>query len=307
MEIHFEIENRCLLNCRHCSSFAKADGKVMNYTIKDMITFLRIFPERKNIFLTGGEPLLHEEFDGIISSLKSELSDVSVGAFTTGIVTHEGKKCGISEKRAHSLAALGLNMCYFSVYSTQAKKHDWMTENEGSFALTLESIKNMCEQNIEVKINLVVTEKNRDEIGDVIELASSLGCTEVRLLKLINHGRAKKCWTEIGLTEQEYRETVMKYSNIYKNIKITASSCPDILPCRPFIDAKGCQAGSKLAYVTFEGNVFPCAASKNKECYKIAKLDDIMKLKYYFSRKTMINDVALCLRVNRQCDIGIMQ
>ena len=79
------------------------------------------------------------------------MPNVSVGAFTTGIVTHEGKKCGISEKRAHSLAALGLNMCYFSVYSTQAKKHDWMTENEGSFALTLESIKNMCEQNIEVK------------------------------------------------------------------------------------------------------------------------------------------------------------
>ena len=294
MEIHFEIENKCLLHCRHCSSFATTDGNAMNYTIKDMITFSKIFHERKYIFLTGGEPLLHERINDIIFFLKRELPDASIGAFTTGIVNHEERWCGISEERAHHLANLGLNMCYFSVYSAREKEHDWMTKNAGSFALTLESIKRMYEQNIEVKINLVVTKKNQEEIGEVIELASSLGCTEVRLLKLINHGRAKNCWGDIGLTELEYRENVLKYSNMYENIKITASSCSDIIPCRPFADAQGCQAGSKLAYVTCNGDVFPCAATKNRERYKIARLNDTMKLKDYFEGRPMINEKALC-------------
>lgn len=294
MEIHFEIENGCLLKCRHCSSFATAQGTRMSYTIKEMIAFLQIFSEKKYIFLTGGEPLLHEAFYDIVFSLKSELTNVSIGAFTTGIVARQGKLCGISEKQAHNLASLGLEMCYFSIYSAQAKKHDWMTEYEGSFLLTLESIKRLCEQNVEVKINLVITRKNQNEISDIIEMASSLGCTEVRLLKLVNHGRAKKCWLDIGLTEQEYRESVLENVSRYTNIKITASSCSDILPCRPFIDAQGCQAGSKLAYVTYEGNVFPCASTKNNEYYKIGKIDDIMRLKQYFERKKAVNDIALC-------------
>ncbi|MDE6530234.1 MAG: radical SAM protein, partial [Lachnospiraceae bacterium] len=171
MEIHFEIENGCLLKCRHCSSFATDQGKRMNYTTREMIAFLQIFSEKKYIFLTGGEPLLHNKFDEILFFLKKELSNVFVGAFTTGIVARQGKLCGISEKRAHNLAALGLEMCYFSIYSTQAKKHDWMTENVGSFELTLESIKRLREQNVEVKINLVITKKNQDEIGDIIEMA----------------------------------------------------------------------------------------------------------------------------------------
>ena len=294
MEIHFEIENRCLLKCRHCSSFATAQGKRMDYTTKEMIAFLQMFSEKKYVFLTGGEPLLYEEFDDIIFSLKNKLSNVSIGAFTTGIVAHQGELCGISEKRAQNLASLGLEICYFSIYSAQAKKHDWMTENEGSFLLTLESIKRLCEQDVEVRINLVITRKNQEEISDIIEMASSLDCAEVRLLKLVNHGRAKKCWSDIGVAEQEFRNIVLENVNRYKNIKITASSCPDILPCRPFSDAQGCQAGSKLAYVTYEGNVFPCACATNSECYKIGKIDDIIRLKQYFERKKPVNDIALC-------------
>lgn len=294
MEIHFEIENGCLLKCRHCSSFATEQGRRMNYNIEEMITFLQIFSEKKFVFLTGGEPLLHEELDDIIFSLKNKLSNISIGVFTTGIVTQNGRLCAISEKRACDLAALGLETCYFSIYSAQMKKHDWMTQNEGSFALTLESIRRLREQNIEVKINLVITKMNQEEIADIVALASSLGCTEVRLLKLINHGRAEKCWSDIGVTEQEYRENVLK--NIYtsKNIKITASSCPDISPCRPFADSQGCQAGSKLAYVTYEGNVFPCASTKNNENYKIGKIDDILMLKQYFARKKSFNKIGLC-------------
>lgn len=294
MEVHFEIENGCLLKCRHCSSLATKEEKRMNYNINEMINFLQLFSEEKSVFLTGGEPLLHNDLDDIIFSLGYKQNNVSVGAFTTGIVLENGRLCEISEKRAFELANLGLETCYFSVYSTQDKKHDWMTQKEGSLALTIESIRRLRRENVDAKINLVITKMNKEEIDDIIAMASSLGCTEVRLLKLINHGRAKNYWEDIGITDREYREIVLECIHAYKDIKITASGCPDILPCRSFQDSQKCQAGSKLVYITYEGNVYPCACVKNDEKYKIGKINDIEILKKYFNRQDLFRKNALC-------------
>lgn len=294
MEIHFEIENKCLLRCRHCSSFATDSGEIMNYTIKDMISFLKLFSEEKHIFLTGGEPLLNEELNDILYSINNEFADVSLGVFTTGIVRKQGNLESISFEQAKDYASLGLKVCYFSLYSAKPEEHDWMTGINGSFKLTLKSIEQMKNQNIEGKVNLVITKRNIEEIDDIIDLAVSIGCTEVRFLKLINHGRATNCWSGIGITEQEYVAYVKKYVNAYKNINITASGCTDILPCRPFKDAHSCQAGSKLAYVTYEGDVFPCASTKNNPYYKIGNLAEITTLKQYFDEKKFTNKIALC-------------
>ena len=72
MEIHFEIENRCLLKCRHCSSYATDAGKNMEYSVDDILRFLNLFNEKteKEIFLTGGEPLLHPQIVEIIKKIK---------------------------------------------------------------------------------------------------------------------------------------------------------------------------------------------------------------------------------------------
>lgn len=294
MEIHFEIENRCLLRCRHCSSYAADYGKAMSYSINDMINFIKIFTDKKHIFLTGGEPLLCEKFEIVISELTNEFQNVSIGAFTTGIVEHQGQLCAVSKEQAYNLAKSGLKMCYFSLYSANADEHDWMTGIEGSFELTLESIRRMIEQNIEGKINLVVTKRNREKINDIIALAADFGCTEVRLLKLINHGKAQSCWSEIGLPDTEYYESVKNAVGKYRNIQITAAGCTDILPCRPFKEAQGCQAGSQLVYVTYEGNIFPCASVKNNLHYQIGKLGEIESLQEYFEIKSGDNKIALC-------------
>lgn len=54
------------------------------------------------------------------------------------------------------------------------------------------------------------------------------------------------------------------------------------------------KAGRKLAYVTYEGNVFPCASTKNNEYYKIRKIDDIIRLEQYIERKRTVNDISFC-------------
>lgn len=294
MELHFEIENGCLLQCRHCSSDATDCGKRMEYSAKAMSDFVDLFSEDTYVFLTGGEPLLHENLDEIVALLHHGKENVSVGLFTTGIRKEAGRLSSVSEAYAGKLCSLGLKVCYCSLYSSCAEEHDWMTGIKGSFDLTLNSIKNLIAQGIEVKINFVVTKKNKKHLNDVIEMVSTLGCTEVRLLKLIRHGRAEDCWEEIGLTESEYRDIVKDALKSNGGIHITVSGCPDIAPCRPFEDASGCGAGSQLAYVTFEGDVFPCASKKKCSSHRIGMIHEIDVLRDYFVRPRPAYKKAIC-------------
>ena len=77
-------------------------------------------------------------------------------------------------------------------------------------------------------------------------------------------------------------------------IKITASSCVDLLPCRPFDDAQGCQAGIKLAYVTAEGDIYPCASTKNRPRYRLGNIKEIELIKAYFESSNVSNNAMLC-------------
>lgn len=140
MEIHFEIENKCLLKCRHCSSNATSKGVKFDYPIEQMLELLSAIPEEKTVFFTGGEPLLYKNLDTLLSSIK-KLGNIAVGFFTSGVVNNNGSICPISKKHAGSLAEAGLKICYFSVYSHDAKVHDWMTQTPGSYNITQESIK----------------------------------------------------------------------------------------------------------------------------------------------------------------------
>lgn len=296
MEIHFEIENRCMLKCRHCSSYAEADGKKKEYSTKAMIHFLEQLHEKKSVFFTGGEPLLCEDIEDILLEIDTCTKDVEVGFFTTGIMEKDNVCCSISREYAKRLYELGLRTCYVSIYSACAEEHDWMTKQPGSFVMSMQSIKNMVSQGIEIRFNLVITKKNYLYLNEIIELASEWKCKEVRLLKLIKHGRAYECWDDIGISDAEYRNVVSDLLGKPQNVRITVSGCPDIAPCRPFMDAEGCQAGSQLLYVTYEGNIFPCACVKNNIDYVMGKIEDAQFSENYYKKLRFSNNKYLCKR-----------
>lgn len=294
MEIHFELENRCSLMCRHCSSNASAKGIEFDYSIEKMIDFLSAISEEKMVFFTGGEPLLNKDFENILMLIKKRVSNVSVGIFTSGIVSVDGNIQAVSDNQAKRLAKLGLKTCYFSVYSHDAKVHDWMTQTQRSFNLTKESIENLRNAEIEIRFNTVITKLNKDCIDKIIQLALFWNVEEVRLLKLIKHGRACFCWNEIGLSENEYRNTVKDILNKKHNMRITASSAIDIIACRPVENSVACQAGSKLLYVTFNGDIYPCASVKNNITFCIGNIKKKRTWAQYLVDEKTYRENPLC-------------
>ncbi len=288
MEIHFEIMDRCLLKCKHCSSMASILGREKKYSEQDMFSLLEKINGKKEVFLTGGEPLLYKELEKMLKSIR-QIPDTQLGLFTTGILMDVGGISPISEVYAKKLQECGLEICYLSVYSYLEEEHDWMTRLHGSFKMLNESIKHLQKAGIEVRFNSVVTKKNYLLYEKLIEFAESSGVTEVRILKLIRQGRAKECWQDIAVTEEDYRNIVLNAVKRSNKLRITASGAIDILPCR--INNNNisiCPAGVGVVYVTYEGNVFPCASVKTKEKYKIGNITDadINKKLYTFQKKT---------------------
>lgn len=296
MEIHFELENRCLLMCRHCSSDASLVGIEFDYSIEKMIDFLSGISEGKIVFFTGGEPLLNKDFENILMLIKKRVNKISVGIFTSGVMNINGKMHAVSKDQANRLAELGLRICYFSVYSHDEKAHDWMTQTLGSYNITRESIENMQNAGIEVRFNTVITKMNKDCIEKIIQLAHFWDVAEVRLLKLIKHGRARFCWNEIGVSEEEYRSTIKGVLNKKYAVKISASSAVDMIACRPVENAIACQAGSELLYVTFNGDIYPCASVKNNTMFRIGNIKEKKTWVQYLADEKIHRENPLCQR-----------
>lgn len=294
MEIHFEIGNQCLLKCRHCSSLASEAGEKMKYSEQDIVNFLKSIEGKKEVFLTGGEPLLYPNLAKLLENLQVQIPDLELGLFTTGILKRNEEEMSISEKYAKELAKCGLKVCYLSVYSNEEQEHDWMTRLQGSFEMLNKSIKYLQSAGIEIRFNSVVTAKNMQFFEKLIKYAESMGVSEVRILKLIRHGRAADCWEELGITEEQYRIVVLNAIKRENKLRITASGAIDILPCRYNYNVFTCPAGKQLIYVTNEGEVFPCASVKRKEKYRIGNIADadINKKWYLFQRK--LNGEVLC-------------
>lgn len=293
MEIHFEIENKCLLACRHCSSGASLEGIEFDYPIKQMNDFLSAISGEKLVFFTGGEPLLNRNFEELLLSI-NKVDDTSIGIFTSGVVDVNGKMQAVSKVQAERLARFGLKICYFSIYSHDSKIHDQMTQTQGSYSISRESIENLWDAGIEIRFNTVVTKINKECIEKIIQLACSWGAAEVRLLKLIEHGRACFCWNEIGIDENEYRNVVKDIINKKHAIRITASGVTDIIACRPVENAAACQAGSRLLYVTYSGNIYPCASVKNNDSFCIGNIRDKETWRRYLADEKSYRDEPLC-------------
>ena len=273
-ELHFELEPSCILACRHCSSYGIRNAS-MGYGVQEVLRLVKAV-DPLEIYFTGGEPLLFQDLLPLFTEISAQSPACRLGLFTTGIISSGGCVHPVDTEYLSQLYHAGLRVCYVSLYSDEENWHDYMTGTSGSFARTVQAIRNMTAVGIDARINLVVTRFNASRIRHMIDFVSGLRVSEVRLLKLINHGNATKHWDVIGLTDQEYLQTVTAVHSQREElaVRVTFSSLPRLSPCRPIAGSCGCQARKNLLYVTLAGDIYPCACVKNSAAYSICNLKD---------------------------------
>lgn len=161
----WHITEDCDQRCKHCYIFAhnackKIDSMTfeeMRLTLAGIEEFCEHFGRTPYLYITGGDPILHPDFWKLCDLLKQK-----------GIpFTIMGNPFHLTDEVCERLAQSGCKRYQMSIDGMR-QTHDWFRK-PGSFDTTLEKIATIRKAGIRAIIMTTVSEKNIDEIPDIID------------------------------------------------------------------------------------------------------------------------------------------
>lgn len=156
--IHIEIAGGCNERCVHC--YIPHSRKTM---MMERGLFEKTVSESReynltNVTLSGGEPLLHEEFSGFLDFCHDR--DMSINVLSNLTL--------LTDELAEKMGAITLLSVQTSLYSMNPDVHDAITGVPGSFAKTKNGILKLLKADIPVQISCPVMKQNKDSFMDVV-------------------------------------------------------------------------------------------------------------------------------------------
>ena len=181
--VSMELTERCNNNCVHCYINLAADDKEAN---KKEITFAeikKIADEAAKMgclswHLTGGEPLLREDFSDIYLYLKRK--GMRVTLFTNATL--------ISSKIAHLFKKYPPQDIEVSIYGLSQETYEAVTRNPGSFDAFMQGINFLKKNGIPFTLKAAVLPQNFHEIKEMRDFAKSFTGQPLGVVLKLNLG-----------------------------------------------------------------------------------------------------------------------
>jgi len=157
--LHIEITSKCNERCVHC--YIPHDNKTRHiepdlfYNILEQCKEMNLL----HVTLSGGEPLMHNNFDDFLKKCNEYNFSVNVLSNLT-LLNIEN----IEEMKRNRL--LGVQV---SLYSMDPNIHDAITQEKGSFEKTMSAIHKLKENDIPMQISCPILKKNMNCYDMVIE------------------------------------------------------------------------------------------------------------------------------------------
>lgn len=270
--IAWEITRRCNLKCVHCRS--SSEENVIGHPDPSYDECIRIINDitsyaKPVLVLTGGEPLLREDFFEIAKYGNEKGLRVCVA--TNGTL--------IDDEICKKLKKVDIKMVSLSLDGHNEEIHDNFRQQKGAFRGTINAAKLLKKHEIPFLINSSFTKRNQDSIPHVYRLAKEIGATAWYMFMIVPTGRAEDLLNEL-INKENYEDILNWHYEMEKNEK-------DILvrpTCAPQYyrvifekskkdgekferrslkfstgGAKGCVAGQLICLINVDGEVLPCS------------------------------------------------
>jgi len=193
--IAWQLNSACNLGCLHCCE--EAGPSMPDETTKDeALDFCRQLADMKVPYaaISGGEPLLCPHLFDVCQAMRA--GQISLKIETNGEL--------IDAETAEKLASLKLRSVQISLDGATASGHESL-RIRGDWEKALTACKRLVGRGINTEIVFVPTKFNIHEVGDVIDLAYSLGVYGVYTGRIMRIGRAAKNWDALCPSDEEYR------------------------------------------------------------------------------------------------------
>jgi len=192
--IAWQVNSECNLGCLHCCEEA-GDNQPDEMNKEELFNFCKQIVELKipYVALSGGEPLLHPNFFEICEFLSK--NNISLKVETNGEF--------INKRIAKVFAKLKFRSVQVSLDGATATAHEKL-RLAGDWKKAVAACRFLIEEGVNTEIVFVPTKFNIREVGDVIDLAYSLGAYGVYTGKIMRIGRAAKNWDKLCPSDEEY-------------------------------------------------------------------------------------------------------
>ncbi|MBD8047654.1 radical SAM protein [Clostridium faecium] len=249
LNLIISLTNKCNLKCIHCFKDCSSNKRTfINYD--NLISVLNYFKGKiRSLQLTGGEPMLHNNFFNILDFSKKNFSTMIT---TTGTL--------INEKNIEKF--IGANSIQLSLYSHIEKKHDEFTTLAGSYKKTVQALNLINKFNINLVVGTILTKNTLNDIEDFIKFSIDIGIKNLRFGTLSLLGRAESL-TNIILDEKDLEKATYDIKNFTekheKHISIDDFDKKEIKKgFQENYKCINCGAGIINWCISENGNIKPC-------------------------------------------------
>jgi AdoMet-dependent heme synthase len=244
LAVHFDITYRCNERCIHCYLDHDDHGEMTTSEIKDVLDQVA---EAGAFLLTfsGGEIFMRRDLFELLEHARSLLFSVQLK--TNGVM--------IRQSEAQRLLRLGVAQIQISVYSHRPQVHDFITKLPGSLKRSVEAIRFLKSQGLNVVIANVLMKSNTADRAGVQALARELGVTYTLDPTITPKMDGDTSILNLRVPSAEIN-AVFHDEDLVGNVE--EQCAPPLPPDANDMDGYSCSAGHTLAYISPYGDVFPC-------------------------------------------------
>lgn len=238
--INVEITHRCNLCCKHCSMSAGTISEQDYLTTKEVFNVLdnviSLAPE--TIVITGGEPLVREDFWEIIDYIKSR-TDSNIALMTNGLLIDNNNALRIVE----TFSQIDISIDGVDEYTCS------QIRGKGVYSRVLNviSLLKTFKSDVRISLSMVETEFTHNSIDRFKEMCSELDVFPmIRSFDAVGRGLQNK--SNLEIKEKENWSKKYRIEQLRKNK--TSNS---------YTKAFSCGAGRNKFSVDYKGYLYPCA------------------------------------------------
>jgi radical SAM protein with 4Fe4S-binding SPASM domain len=220
------------LKCRHCYIDIHHDDELTFPEWQDVIEQLKA-AGAIYLLMTGGEIMLRPDFMDIAAYARQH--GLVPGFITNGAL--------VTREIARDIAALKPFSVSVSLYGASPETHDWITQVPGSYERTLNGIKLLIGQGLQVLVQTTVMKTNISELSRIEEMVANLGGST----KIATGMAPTKSGADFPFQFEPSAEELISCGWRPQKGSSSTGHGPDL-----------CKAGKSLCSVSSNGDVFPC-------------------------------------------------
>lgn len=204
----------------------------------------KIQPHATRLKLTGGEPTLHPEFEGIVYAIAAR--GMTFTLFTNARWRNPARLVEFLRATPQCVGLL------ISLHGADAETHEAYSGVRGSFDETVDNIRRATAAGLNVATSTVMTQQNFESLDAVIQISAQLGADHAVINRYLGQPLP-----EIEPSDEELKRAVTEVDRLIQNgARAKFGNC--VPQCFVENTSTGCLAGVAYCAISPWGEMRPC-------------------------------------------------